>query len=80
MSSFEIGQRVGDAKPREQEIVLAEIAEVLGQDRAAIEAEMRERYPAFEQLRAANRAGRSTDGPAVVATPVRPMPRGIRTR
>jgi hypothetical protein len=75
-----IDHRQGMAILTFEDMVLDEVAEVLGADRAALEAEMRERYPAFARRVAANRAGMTTDGPEVVAAPVRPLPGGIKTK
>jgi hypothetical protein len=63
-----------------EDMVLDEIAQVLGENRERLVAEMRTRYPAFEKRAAQNRAGKSSDGPRVVAAPVERIPAGIKTK
>ena len=72
----EVDHRQAMAIVAYEDFVLAEIAEVLGEDYATLEAEMRSRYPAFER----RRTGAKPDGPVVVATPVHPVTPGLKTR
>lgn len=63
-----------------EDVVLDELAQVLGQDWNRLVEEMRSRYPAFAKRVADNRAGRSTDRPEVVATPVAAPPKRKRAK
>jgi hypothetical protein len=78
----ELDHRQGMALLRYETLVVDEIAHVLRLDREKIVAEMRERYPAFEHLRAANQAkqGRVEDVPNTVAVPLSPQkpPKPVR--
>lgn len=71
----ELDHRQSMALLKYETLVIDEIAHVLRLDREQIVAEMRERYPAFDRLRAANQAkqGRIEDIPNTVAVPLSPQ-------
>jgi hypothetical protein len=71
----ELDHRQGMALLTYETLVVDEVAHVLRLDREKIVDEMRQRYPAFDRLRAANQAkgGRIEDIPNTVKVPVSPQ-------